>query len=131
MIPLLSSPESLTAFGDSRADAVDTAMDLLSDRRRRSVLEYLAETGGSASLTELAVEIAAQEAGAEPNAISDHGDVSSRDRRAVRISLHHTHVPKLANADVIDYESETEMVTLTDHGRSLLDRRDAVEEPPQ
>lgn len=131
MIPLLSSPESLTAFGDTRDDAVDTAMDLLSDRRRRALLEYLAETDGSASLTELAVEIAAQEAGAEPNAISDHGDVSARDRRAVRISLHHTHVPKLANADVIDYESETEMITLTDRGRTLLDRREAVQEPPR
>ena len=126
MIPLLSSPEKLTAFGDTRADAVDTAMDLLADRRRRAVLEYLEETDGSATLTELAVEIAEQETASEPNAISDHGDVSARDRRAVRISLHHTHVPKLVNADVIDYDSATKTVTLRDRGRTLLDRRDAV-----
>ncbi|SEP90741.1 DUF7344 domain-containing protein [Natrinema salaciae] len=131
MIPLLSSPESLTAFGETRADAVDTAMDLLADRRRRAVLDYLEETDGTATLTELAVEIAAREARVEPNAISDHGDVSARDRRAVRISLHHSHVPKLANADVIDYETETETVTLTDRGRSLLSRRDAVQGPPR
>ncbi|MGQ3413210.1 DUF7344 domain-containing protein [Natrinema sp. LN54] len=131
MIPLLSSPESLTAFGETESDAVDTAMDLLADRRRRAVLKYLAETDGSAALTELAVEIAAQEAGAEPNAISDHGDVSARDRRAVRISLHHTHIPKLANADVVDYETETETVTLRDRGRALLSRQDAVNEPPK
>ncbi|QCS42539.1 hypothetical protein [Natrinema versiforme] len=131
MIPLLSSPESLTAFGETESDAVDTAMDLLADHRRRAVLQYLAETDGSAALTELAVEIAAQEAGAEPNAISDHGDVSARDRRAVRISLHHTHIPKLANADVVDYETETETVTLRDRGRALLSRQDAVNEPPK
>ncbi|AGB31927.1 hypothetical protein C488_06400 [Natrinema pellirubrum DSM 15624] len=127
MIPLLSSPESLTAFGED-ADAVDTAMDLLADGRRRAALQYLAETGGDATLTELAVEIATQEAGTEPNAISDHGDVPSRKRRAVRISLHHTHVPKLTTADVVDYDTATETVTLTDRGRTLLERADAVQE---
>ncbi|WP_226006772.1 DUF7344 domain-containing protein [Natrinema salinisoli] len=131
MIPLLNSPESLTAFGDTRADAVDTALDLLANQRRREVLEYLEETGGSATLTELAVEVATREAGAEPNAISDHGDVSARDRRAVRISLHHTHIPMLANADVVDYDTETETVTLHDRGRALLDQRDALSEPRQ
>ncbi|WP_226479597.1 DUF7344 domain-containing protein [Natrinema amylolyticum] len=128
MIPLLSSPESLTAFGETQADAVDTAMELLADQRRRSLLNYLEETDGTATLTEVAVEIADQEAGAEPNAISDH-DVSPRDRRAVRISLHHTHIPKLANADVVDYDTETETITLTDRGRTLIDRQDAVQEP--
>ncbi|MFA9503466.1 hypothetical protein ACERIM_11905 [Natrinema sp. H-ect1] len=126
MIPLLRSPERLTAFGED-ADAVDTAMDLLADGRRRAALQYLAETGGDATLTELAVEITAQEAGVEPNAISDHGDVSSRERRAVRISLHHTHVPKLTTAEVVDYDTETETITLTDHGRTLLERADAVQ----
>ncbi|QLK26488.1 hypothetical protein HYG81_02385 [Natrinema zhouii] len=131
MIPLLNSPESLTAFGDSRADAVDTAMDLLSNRRRRAILDSLEESDGSATLTELAVEIAAQEAGSEPNAISDHGDVSARDRRAVRISLHHTQIPKLAAAEAVDYDSATETVTLRDRGRALLSRQEAVRGPPQ
>lgn len=131
MIPLLNSPESLTAFGDSRADAVDTAMDLLANRRRRAILDSLEESGGSATLTELAVEIAVQEAGSEPNVISDHGDVSARDRRAVRISLHHTHIPKLAAAEAVDYDSATETVTLRDRGRELLSRQEAVHGPPQ
>ncbi|MFA9417410.1 hypothetical protein [Natrinema sp. HArc-T2] len=125
MIPLLQSPESLTAFGES-SDGIDTAMELLAHRRRRVVLQYLEAAGGSATLTELVVEIATQEATAEPNAISDHGDVSARDRRAVRISLHHTHIPKLAAADAIDYERETETVTLGERGRTLLERDDAV-----
>ncbi|PCR89720.1 DUF7344 domain-containing protein [Natrinema ejinorense] len=128
MIPLLNSPESLTTFGE-RADAVETALDLLANRRRRAVLEYLEEVGGSATLTELAVEIATRETRTEPNVISDHADVSSRDRRAVSISLHHTHIPKLANADVVDYATETETVTLRDRGRALLDRQNAVSEP--
>ncbi|SEV86864.1 DUF7344 domain-containing protein [Natrinema salifodinae] len=131
MIPLLSSPDSLTAFGETRADAVDTAMDLLADRRRRAVLEYLEQTDGSAPLTELAVEIANQEAGVEPNAISDHGEISSRERRSVQISLHHTHIPKLAAADAVDYDSDAKLVTLTERGQSLLSRRDAVDGPAQ
>ncbi|ELY64556.1 DUF7344 domain-containing protein [Natrinema versiforme] len=128
MIPLLGSPESLTAFGED-ADAVDTAMDLLADKRRRAALQYLAETGGDATLTELAVEIAAQEASADPNAISDHGDVSSRDRRTVQVSLHHTHIPKLQHAEVVEYDTETETIELTDRGRTLLERREAIEGP--
>ncbi|WP_226041999.1 hypothetical protein [Natrinema sp. DC36] len=131
MIPLLNSPESLTAFGDSNADAVDTAMDLLANRRRRAVLQYLEERGGSATLTELAVEIATREAKSEPNAISDHGDLSARDRRAVRLSLHHTQIPKLAAAEVVDYDTATETVTLRDRGRALLSRQEAVDGAPQ
>ncbi|MFC6767293.1 DUF7344 domain-containing protein [Natrinema soli] len=131
MLPLLNSPESLTAFGDSRADAVDTVMDLLANRRRRAVLQYLEEVDGSATLTELAVEIAAQEAGSEPNAISDHGAISARDRRAVRISLHHTHIPKLAAAEAIDYDTATETVALRDRGRALLSRQEAVQGAPR
>ena len=126
MIPLLRSPESLSAFGESASDGVDTAMELLADRDRRSVLQYLANGDGSATLTELVVEIAARNAATEPKAISDHGDVSARDRRTARISLHHTHIPKLAAADVIDYESDTETVTLRERGRALLERDEAV-----
>ncbi|MFD1562331.1 hypothetical protein ACFR99_01930 [Haloarchaeobius amylolyticus] len=126
MIPLLRSPETLSAFGESASDGVDTAMELLAHRHRRSVLQYLEDGDGSATLTELAVEIAAREAATDPNAISDHGDVSARDRRSARISLHHTHIPKLAAADVIDYESETETVTLAERGRTLLERDDAI-----
>ena len=126
MIPLLSSPESLTAVGDSSSDGIDTTMELLAHRRRRTVLQSLEGAGGSATLTELAIEIATQEAAAEPNAISDHGDISARDRRTVRISLHHTHIPKLAAADAIDYEPETETVTLRERGRTLLDRETAI-----
>lgn len=126
MIPLLQSPERLTAFGESPSDGIDTAMELLAHRRRRAVLQSLEAAGGSATLTEIAVEIATQEAAATPNAISDHGDVSARDRQAVRISLHHTHVPKLAAADAIDYERETETITLRERGRTLLDREAAV-----
>ncbi|MBZ6496220.1 DUF7344 domain-containing protein [Natrinema longum] len=128
MIPLLTSPESLTAFGE-RADAVETALDLLANQRRYAVLDHLEGAGGSATLTELAVEIATRETRTEPNVISDHADVSPRDRRAVSISLHHTHIPKLASADVVDYATETETVTLRDRGRTLLDRQNAVSEP--
>ena len=126
MIPLLRSPETLSAFGESASDGVDTAMKLLAHRHRRSVLQYLEDGDGSATLTELAVEVAAREAATEPNVISDHGDVSPRERRTARITLHHTHIPKLAAADVIDYDSKTETVTLRERGRMLLERDDAV-----
>ncbi|QLG48343.1 DUF7344 domain-containing protein [Natrinema halophilum] len=131
MIPLLGSPETLTSVGDTYADAVDTGMKLLSNRRRRAVLTILASMDGFATLPELAIEIATQENSSEPSAISDHETVSPRNRRAVQISLHHTHVPQLASANAVDYDAAAKTVTLTDHGRTLLSRRDAVSGSPQ
>ncbi|WP_254524227.1 DUF7344 domain-containing protein [Natrinema caseinilyticum] len=131
MIPLVRSPGSLTALGDTRHDDTDSAVDLLANRRRRAVLLSLDSTGGSATIQELAAEIAAEEIPAEPNVISDHGAVSARNRRAIQISLHHTHVPKLASADAVEYDAATKTVAMTDRGRTLLSRYEAVSRSPQ
>ncbi|WP_254530887.1 DUF7344 domain-containing protein [Natrinema gelatinilyticum] len=131
MIPFLRSPDSHTALGDTRGDDVDSAVDLLSNRRRRAVLLSLDSTGGSATISELAAEIAAQEFSSDPNVISDHRQVSTQNRRAVQITLHHTHVPKLASEGAVEYDTATKTVLLTDRGRTLLSRHDAVSGSPQ
>lgn len=131
MIPIVSSPESLTAFGDTRASSVDTALDLLANRRRRLMLECLGEAGTSAVLTVLAEEIAFEEADTTVSAISDHADVPESEVRSVRLSLHHTHVPKLEEAGAVDYDSATKTVTLTERGETLLSRRESATESPQ
>ncbi|ADB60863.1 hypothetical protein Htur_1979 [Haloterrigena turkmenica DSM 5511] len=129
MTPPINSPAADLEFDDSSADAVDTAMGILADRNRRAVLRYLDRSDGTATLTELAEAIATDTRNPDPTTISDLADVSSRDVREVRISLHHLHVPKLDAAGAIDYDRKTETLTLLDQGRTLLERQEAVRGP--
>lgn len=126
MNPPINSPAADLEFDDSSADAVATAMGILADRDRRAVLRYLDRSGGTATLTELAEAIATETRNPDPATISDLADVSSRDVRELRISLHHVHVPKLDAAGAIDYDRTTETLTLLGQGRTLLERQEAV-----
>ncbi|QLG60954.1 DUF7344 domain-containing protein [Halorarum salinum] len=69
--------------------------------RRRAVLATL-RTAGGLPLTELATRVAARERGVEPAEVSDDRHES------VLISLHHTHVPKLAEAGAVDRAGRSE-----------------------
>lgn len=126
MIPPTDSPAATPDADDFSAEDVGTVMGLLADQRRRALLGYLERADGAATLTEVAEAIATETGNPDPRAMSDLAGVSSRDVREVRISLHHLHVPKLAAAGAIDYDSETETLTLRERGRTLLDRREAV-----
>jgi len=75
---------------------------LLSDGRRRLALSLLAERGGSMGLEPLATMVAAREA-------DDTVPAEALIER-VEVSLHHAHLPKLADHDVIDYDAETRRV---------------------
>jgi len=88
-------------LADEPADDVSTAFDLLSDARRRGVL-YAAERGEQTTVEELADQIASWLDDAE-------GDSRSS---SVRLSLIHTHLPKLADAGVVEYDRERGTVEL-------------------
>ncbi len=77
--------------------SLDTAFDLLHDRRRRAVLTVLNETDRRLSVTELANKIAIRE--------NDPRDPSAHSEN-VRLSLIHVHLPKLADANVVRYDRE-------------------------
>ncbi|WP_126661066.1 DUF7344 domain-containing protein [Haloterrigena salifodinae] len=126
MIPSSNSPSASPDVDDFSGEDVDTVMGLLADQRRRTLLRSLERADGTATLSEIAEAIATEARTPDPGAISDLAGVSSRDVREVRISLHHLHVPKLAAAGAIDYDSETETLTLRERGRTLLDRQEAV-----
>lgn len=77
----------------------DVLFDLLRNRRRRLVMRYLA-THEDADIGELAEHIAAVENGTDPEALS------SSERKRVYVSLYQSHLPKLAEAEVVDYDKE-------------------------
>lgn len=73
----------------------DDAFDALAHSRRRCVLRALDETTAR-SVAELATDVAAAERDRRPD------DVSSDDVEAVRIALHHVHLPALVEAGLVE-----------------------------
>ena len=75
----------------------DHIFGLLSVARRRDVLIYLDENGDETTLSEVAEHIAAEENGI---AVSQ---LTSAQRKRVYIGLYQCHLPKLDDANVIEY----------------------------
>lgn len=75
---------------------------LLSDDRRRVALEVLPTRTTPIELEELARAIATREVDAEEPE-SEYVD-------RVAITLHHSHLPKMAHLDVIDYDPESKRI---------------------
>lgn len=95
--------EPSTEPGWERVDvAPDVTFDLLSDSRRRTALWCLLERGGPMTVEDLASAIA-----------SDEADDAAAHHRRVEIALRHVHLPKLGDADVIEYRRATGVVALT------------------
>jgi len=93
--------------------ARDTLFELLKNERRRETLAYLKANDGRATLSDLAEHIAARENDLPVEAIS------SKQRKRVYIGLYQCHLPKMANAGVVDYEKNRGTVALTDLAAQL------------
>lgn len=75
---------------------VDGVFSSLAARRRRLVLDYLLDAeGGRATFDELVDHV-----------IEAETRSPSPDREGVTTTLHHTHLPKLADGGLIRYDSE-------------------------
>lgn len=86
------------AGGDRNADlTLDLVFDLLSNARRRHVLELLGDHDGETSFRELTDAVARREMG-EP--------VSYDQRKRVYVSLRQSHLPRLADAGVVEYDRD-------------------------
>jgi hypothetical protein len=85
----------------------DTVFDLLSNARRRLILSYLQQADESVDIFELARKISAVE-----NDI-DVEDVSDKQEKRVYVSIYQTHIPKLESAGLIEYDSDSGELTLT------------------
>ncbi|MFC6718597.1 hypothetical protein ACFQGT_01360 [Natrialbaceae archaeon GCM10025810] len=125
MIPLISDPESLAPFVGPSSAGTDSAFRLLGHRHRRSVLRHLASHEGTrpVALSDLAVRIALEDRRGD---VTADGSVSTGDRRTIELSLRHTHLPMLSDAGAIEYDHRKETASLTEEGRTLLDRSSAI-----
>jgi len=85
----------------------DTIFDILSNPRRRYVLYYLKQESEAIELTELAEHVAAWENE------TDVESLENQERKRVYVSLYQTHIPKLADVGLVDYDEDTGTVSLT------------------
>lgn len=83
------------------------AFDLLSSYRRRLALHCLSESGGEATVGELASALAALE-----NEVSTDA-VTRKQRKRVYTALRQSHLPRLSEAGVVEYDPEAGLVEAT------------------
>jgi hypothetical protein len=85
--------------------------DILRNKRRRNVLKELRSSGGSVSVRDLSERIAEREAGESP--------APRNLRESVYNSLHQTHLPKLDERAVVDYDKDRKTVELLEGARQV------------
>jgi DNA-binding transcriptional ArsR family regulator len=86
----------------------DVIFSMLSNQRRRHVLHYLKRNEGPATIRDLAEQIAAWENGIEIQ------ELNYKQRKRVYTSLHQTHLPKLDDCGIVEYNRDRGVVTLTE-----------------
>lgn len=91
----------------------DLVFEILSNTRRRMVLFYLRQYGGAVTVQKLAGEIAALE-----NEV-DVDDLSRQQRKRVYVSLYQTHIPKLEETGIVEYDDDSGEVRLTNRAGEI------------
>ena len=94
---------------DNTTLSQDVAFDLLSNARRRFVLRQLQEGQDPIELGGLAGALAAKENGVSVEKLT------AQQRKRTYVSLYQTHIPKLVEAGVIEYDRDAGVVSSTDH----------------
>lgn len=116
-------PDSVHAQRDDLP--LDVVFELLKNQRRRRVLRYLEEESGTVDLGTLAETLAAEENDTTPRALT------SSERKRVYIGLYQCHLPKLDDADAIEFDSDRGTITRTARTSDLqayLDRLRLLDE---
>lgn len=112
-----SLPDEITSVADSDEEqrlSKDVIFELLKNRRRREVLAYLLEAEETVTLGELAEQIAAWENDTEVSALS------SDQRKRVYVALYQTHLPKMDDAGIVEYDQDRGLISLADNADLLM-----------
>lgn len=111
-----SPSEQLSEDAETDDDSVitkDEIFEVLKNRRRRDTLEYLIDANGTVTLSELAEHIAAWENDIEV------AELNSTQRKRVYVALYQTHLPKMDDVGVIDYDRNRGNIELSETAELL------------
>jgi len=85
--------------------------EILSSERRRHAIDFLRSSENGVEVNDIAEYIAEEETGESP---------PPKDaRKTVYVSLHQTHLPKMDDLDIVDYDTDTKEVSLSDSFRDV------------
>ena len=93
----------ITGDSETALSSPDHIYGVLSDTKRRMALDYLASAEGAVSLADLSA------------AVVENTDISEPDSDAIRLELHHCHLPKLEDAGMVTYDPAARTVRPRDH----------------
>lgn len=98
---------SLRAQSTPDAPPLDVLFEVLAHQRRRYTLACLRELETPIALADLANEVASREQG------TPIPDAPAEEVKQVYTSLYHSHVPKMADANIVEYSREDDTVSLS------------------
>jgi len=98
---------------DDRPVDLDRIFEVLSNRRRRAVLRYLDSEAREVEIGELAELLAARECD------KDRLEITAQERKRVYIGLYQNHLPKMDDANVVDYHDGRKTVRLEADAETL------------
>lgn len=93
--------------------SADTILELLANRRRRYLLYALRGREGPIALSELAEQVAGWEHDVPPD------EVEKNEYKSVYVSSVQCHVPKLADAGIVDHDDDNHTVVLSENFEQL------------
>lgn len=111
-----SVSEILTSRSSTKTEeslSRDLVFDVLKNRRRRHALHYLKQKDEPVELSELAEQVAAWE-----NDSTVEG-ISAAERKRVYTALYQSHLPKLDDAGIVEYNQSRGIVELSEKAEQL------------
>ena len=105
-----STDEGSGSSGRERPLSPDTILYVVADEHRCAILNAVTNASEKTLEFEVLVDHVADWVGDE-----DAERASDEHRRRVRIALHHTHLPKLADAGIVDYDQRGHKVRYRSH----------------
>jgi len=114
-----TTPESYSGTNAAEAPSKQQIFDVLSNERRRRVISALV-SDESTTVSALSTELAAEENDCSPL------ELTSQQRKRLYISLYQSHLGKLAEIDVINYNEARGRVRRGDHFWAFADVLDVA-----
>lgn len=108
--------------GEGSNNEYDMLFDVLADQRRRRSLLYLLDSDTSATVDELATELVAWESEAQVTGAVRRG------KDAMKTSLVHSHLPKMDDADLIEYDASTQVISATSYCEEARKQLEAMQQ---
>jgi len=107
-VTMSNQTEQVTNVGRGVQDlSKGEIFDVLQNKRRRFVLQYLRRHGGPVELGDLATQVAAWE-----YETSCEG-ISKKQRKRVYTTLQQTHLPRMADVGIVAYDSDDGVIDTT------------------